>query len=61
MSGLDANSATDAGFKLPSQRAISQNERAWIGFLRILSCDSDPNLTLRRVQLLRLMIEEGDQ
>ena len=58
MSGLDANSVAVAGFQLPSERAISQNERAWIGFLRLVSRDSDPTPTLRCVQLLRLLIEE---
>ena len=58
MSGSDANSVTVAGFKVPSDRTISQNERAWTDFLRLASRDSDPTPTLRCVQLLHLLIEE---
>ncbi|SEM41281.1 hypothetical protein SAMN04488077_104244 [Roseovarius tolerans] len=32
---------------------LSENERAWLEFLRMISLDCDPALTLRRVQLLR--------
>jgi hypothetical protein len=32
---------------------LTANERAWIEFLRLISKDSDPGITLRRVQLLR--------
>ena len=32
---------------------LTENERAWIEFLRLISKDSDPGITLRRVQLLR--------
>ena len=32
---------------------LTDNERAWIEFLRLISKGSDPGLTLRRVQLLR--------
>ena len=31
---------------------LTDNERAWIRFLRDISLDSDPAPTLRRVQLL---------
>ena len=45
-----------AGFRLPSDQPISDNERAWIDFLRLVSCDSDPAPTLRIVQAMRLML-----
>lgn len=32
---------------------LTPNERAWLRFLRDVSNDSDPGITLRRVQLLR--------
>lgn len=32
---------------------LTDNERAWVRFLRDLSLDRDPAPTLRRVQLLR--------
>ena len=33
------------------------NEKAWLRFLRDVSKDSDPRITLRRVQLLRRLCE----
>ena len=36
---------------------LTENERAWLEFLRIISLDRDPALTLRRVQLLRRVCE----
>lgn len=47
-----------AGFKLPSDRPISQNETAWIEFLRLASSDSDPAPTLRHVQAFRRLFDE---
>ncbi|SLN76654.1 hypothetical protein ROG8370_03897 [Roseovarius gaetbuli] len=32
---------------------LTPNERAWLRFLRDVSNDTDPGVTLRRVQLLR--------
>jgi len=36
--------------------ALTDNERRWIEFLRDISDDGDPPVTLRRVQLLRRAI-----
>ena len=36
--------------------ALTDNERRWIEFLRDISGDGDPPVTLRRVQLLRRTI-----
>ena len=36
---------------------ITENERAWLQFLRMISLDRDPAPTLRRVQLLRRICE----
>ena len=35
---------------------LSENEKAWITFLRMISTGRDPAPTLRRVQLLRRVI-----
>lgn len=32
---------------------LTANEKAWIEFLRLISCDRDPPLTLKAVQALR--------
>mgnify|MGYP000674410830 CR=1 FL=1 len=40
-----------------SGRALTENECAWITFLRLASRDSDPAPTLKRVQALRQMFE----
>ena len=45
------------GVRLPSGRALTENECAWITFLRLASRDSDPAPTLKRVQALRQMFE----
>ncbi|MFI0849673.1 hypothetical protein [Mesorhizobium sp. IMUNJ 23232] len=34
---------------------LTENERAWIEFIRLASRDSDPNPTLERVQQLQKM------
>lgn len=34
---------------------VTENERAWIEFLRLASCDSDPAPTLSHVQFLQAM------
>ena len=36
---------------------LTQNERDWIVFLRMIALDHDPAPTLRRVQLLRRVCE----
>lgn len=37
-------------------KPITENERAWIDFIRLISMDSDPSPTLRRVQSLRSLL-----
>ena len=59
MSGADAGGVAVTGFRLPSNRPISQNERAWIEFLRLVSSDSDPAPKLRLVQAMRRLLEDG--
>lgn len=36
---------------------LSENERSWLEFLRMISLEGDPEPTLRRVQLLRRICE----
>lgn len=59
MNGADEGGVIVAGFRLPSELSISLNERAWIDFLRVVSRDSDPALTLRLVQAMRRVVEDG--
>ena len=41
----------------PTMRALSDNEIAWIEFLRLLSHDRVPSPTLAAVQALRLTLK----
>jgi len=38
---------------MPDLADLTENERAWIGFLRLISSDTDPAPTLARVQGVR--------
>jgi len=40
----------------PEINDLTENERAWVGFLRLLSADSDPAPTLKRVQAFRFAL-----
>lgn len=40
----------------PEINDLTENERAWVGFLRLLTADSDPAPTLRRVQAFRFAL-----
>jgi hypothetical protein len=35
---------------------LTENERAWVDFLRLISNETDPEPTLKRVQLLRRVL-----
>lgn len=37
----------------PELEGLTENERAWVGFLRLIAQDTDPAPTLARVQALR--------
>lgn len=52
---------TIQGFTLPSTRPFTENERAWIGFLRQVSGNSDPGPTLQLVQALRQAVLEAER
>lgn len=38
---------------------LSENERGWIEFIRIISCGSDPKITPTRVRALRELLDAG--
>lgn len=38
---------------MPELEQLTEHERAWIGFLRLITNDTDPAPTLARVQALR--------
>ena len=42
-----------------ASRPLTENELAWIDFLRLLSNDGDPAPTLARVQALRHILAPG--
>ena len=46
------------GFTTPSNAPLTENERGWIEFLRLLTGDRDPPVTLAGVQALRAALEE---
>ncbi|WP_394198567.1 hypothetical protein [Litoreibacter albidus] len=53
------NRAPATGFT-PELEGLSENERAWIGFLRLISNHTDPAPTLERVQALRYAFYKRD-
>lgn len=38
---------------------LSANEKAWIEFIRVISCGSDPKVTPSRVRALRELLDMG--
>ncbi len=40
---------------MPNLDDLTQNERAWIGFLRLISNDTDPAPTVAKVQGMRFL------
>ena len=55
---------SDPVFILPTAPAgswdqLSENERAWIEFIRVITCGSDPAPTLARVSALRALFESA--
>ena len=54
----------DTTFTLPTAPAgswedLTANERAWIEFIRIISCGSDPRVTPARIRALREALDMG--
>lgn len=42
-----------------SERDVTENEMAWIEFLRLLSRDTDPPITLAAIQIVRKLLRRG--
>lgn len=42
-----------------SWEELTPNERAWIEFIRIISCGSDPRVTSARMRALREALDVG--
>ncbi|WP_439562171.1 hypothetical protein [Roseinatronobacter sp.] len=40
-----------------SWEELTPNERAWIEFIRVISCGSDPRITPGRVHALRVLLD----
>jgi len=38
---------------------LSENEQAWIEFIRVISCGSDPKITPKRVGALMALLDAG--
>jgi hypothetical protein len=38
---------------------LTENEKAWIEFIRVISCGSDPGITPTRVRALRELLDAG--
>lgn len=36
---------------------LTRNEQAWVEFIRIISCGSDPEITTARVRALRELLD----
>jgi hypothetical protein len=54
----------DGVFTIPTAPAgpwdqLTRNEQAWIEFIRIISCGSDPKITPTRVSALMALLEVG--
>ena len=55
---------TDGPFMLPTSPVgpwdqLSDNEKAWIEFIRVISGGRDPNITPERVRKLRELLDAG--
>ncbi|SIT24710.1 hypothetical protein SAMN05421774_11817 [Gemmobacter megaterium] len=54
----------DTLFTIPTAPAgpwdqLTVNEQAWIEFIRVISCGSDPKITPKRVCALRELLDAG--
>ena len=45
-------SRAPASIFTPELQDLTENERAWIGFLRLITCDSDPAPNRARIQAM---------
>ena len=57
-------SDSNAVFTLPTAPAgpwdqLTSNEQAWVEFIRVISCGSDPKITTSRLRALRALLDAG--
>jgi len=63
--GRDHADGDDGGlFTLPTAPSgkwdeLTSNEQAWIEFIRVISCGSDPKITPKRVDALMALLDAG--
>jgi hypothetical protein len=55
---------TDSRFMVPTApsgdwETLTQNERDWIEFIRVISCGTDPKITPTRIRALRELLDAG--
>jgi hypothetical protein len=60
----DMNPLDNEVFTVPTAPAgpwghLTENEKAWIEFIRVISCGSDPKVTPARVRALRALLDAG--
>lgn len=62
--GVHGNGDDGGVFTLPTGPAgpwdqLTSNEQAWIEFIRVISCGSDPKITPKRVTALMALLDVG--
>jgi len=45
----------------PEIQDLTENERAWVGFLRLLTNDTDPSPSLARIQAFRYALAQASK
>jgi len=45
--------------ELRNNAQLTENEKAWIEFIRVISNGRDPGITVKRVQALRELLDAG--
>lgn len=55
---------SDTIFTVPTAPAgswdqLTTNEQAWVELIRVISCGSDPRITLTRASALRALLDAG--
>ena len=57
MRRLDDLGSEGSGIAIPADHPPTENELAWIGFMRLITRGSDPKPTLALVQQVRSILE----
>lgn len=61
---MTGHNSGDGIFTLPTAplgdwNTLTANEKAWIEFIRVISCGSDPRVTPARIRALRDLLDAG--